>query len=167
MPPFKKSFLLIHLTDSIKLLTWCVSSAVLFHYMSETLATAMQLGKNVQSIAAASKPEGSPALDPSSSLVHPTGTSPPLKPLLLDIPVVGTPPVGHPFLGFIADPYPKRWATLLVLHLVIIVTRGPISASQRLRLKVNTALLRVKKTHPIWYWRLDLVLNNESPIQSN
>ena len=34
---------------------------------------------------------------------------PPLMPLLPDIPFVDTPPVGHPFPGFIASPTPKNW----------------------------------------------------------
>ena len=46
---FQEVFSMVNLTDSIKLLSWCISSAVPFHYMSEALATAMQQGKNVQS----------------------------------------------------------------------------------------------------------------------
>ena len=106
---FQEVFSMVSSTDSIKLLPWCVSSAVPFCYMSEALATAVQQGENVQSTTAAPKPEGSLAPDPSSSPAYPTGTPPPLIPFLPDIPFVGTPPVGHPFPGFIASPTPKKW----------------------------------------------------------
>ena len=77
--------------------------------MSEALATTMQQDKDIPNTAAAHEPEGSLALGPSSSPAYPTGTLPPLVSLLLDIPFVGTPPVGHPFPGFIASPTLKKW----------------------------------------------------------
>ena len=49
-----------------------------------------------------------PAPGPSSSLAHLTGTLPSLVPLLLDIPFVGTPPVGCLFPWFIASPTLKK-----------------------------------------------------------
>ena len=88
---FQEVFSMVSLTDSIKLLPWCVSSAVPFHYMSEVLATAMQQNKNIPTTTTIPKPQGSPALGPSSSPAHPTGILPPLVPLLLDIPFVGIP----------------------------------------------------------------------------
>ena len=48
---FEEVFSVASSTDSIKLLSWCVSSAVPFCYISEVLATAMQQGKNVESTA--------------------------------------------------------------------------------------------------------------------
>ena len=55
---FQEVFTMVCLTDLIKPLPWCVSSAVLFHYMSEVLATTMQQDENVQTTAAAPEPEG-------------------------------------------------------------------------------------------------------------
>ena len=72
------------------------------------MATATQQGENVQSTTAAPEPEGSLALGPLNSPAHPTGTPPPLIPLLPDIPIVGTLPVECPFPGFITSPTPKK-----------------------------------------------------------
>ena len=100
---FQEVFSIASLTDLIKLLPWCVSSTVPFHYMSKALSTAVQQGKNVQSTAAAPEPEGSLPPDPSSSPAHLKGTPPPLIPVLPDIPFVGTPP-GVPISWFIVSP---------------------------------------------------------------
>ena len=151
---FQEVFSMASLTDLIELLPWCVSFTVPFCYMSEALVTAMQQGGHVQSTAAAPQPEGLLVLDPSSTPDHPTGNPPLLKPLLPDIPFVGTPPVGCPFPGFIAGP-PNSGTALPAVHSAIMATRGPALAPQRLRLGVNTVLLRAMKTCLNWYWRLD------------
>ena len=104
---FQKVFSLVTSTDSIKLLSWCVSSTVPFSYMGEALATAMQQDEKVLTTAAAPEPEGSPALGPSSRPAFPTGTPPTSVPLLPDIPFVGTPPMMHPFLGPLPAPHQK------------------------------------------------------------
>ena len=108
------------LADSIKLLPWCVSAAVSLHYVNGMMAPAMPQDEDVP---AASKPEGSPALGPSSSPVHPSRTPPLPVPPLQDIPLVGTPPVGHSFAEDLA-----------------------ISTKKRSKLGVNTALHRVMRT---------------------
>ena len=106
---FQEVFSMVSLTDLIKLLPWCVSSAGPFCHVGEVLATAMQQGKNVQSTATAAELEGSLALDPSSSPAHPIGTPPLPGPPLPDIPFVGTPQVGHPFAEFLAISTEKKW----------------------------------------------------------
>ena len=53
--------------------------------------------------------EGSKALDPSDSPAHHNGTPPTPLPPLLDIPFVGTPPVGHPISRFFVNPMQKKW----------------------------------------------------------
>ena len=42
---FQEVFSMVNFTDLIKLLPWCVSSAVPFCYVGEVLATTMQQGK--------------------------------------------------------------------------------------------------------------------------
>ena len=53
--------------------------------------------------------------------------------------------------------------TLPVVHLIIITARGPMSAPQKLRYGLNSALLGATKTHLNCFWRLDpgSVLNKE------
>ena len=106
---FQEVFSMASLTDLIKLLPWCVSSTAPFYYLGYALSTAVQQSKNIQSIATALRPKGSPVLYPSSSSDLPSGTPPPLLPLLPDIPFVGTPPVGCPFPGLITSPISKKW----------------------------------------------------------
>ena len=106
---FQEVFSMASSTDAIKLLPWCLTSAVPFHYIGEALATAMQQGENSPTTTAAPKVVGSMAGGPSSSPAHPTETLPPLILLLLDIPFVVTPPVGHPYPEFIASPTPEKW----------------------------------------------------------
>ena len=74
-------------------------------------------------------------------------------PCLLDIPLVGTPPVGHPFPGFIVDPMQKSGTALPAAHLVIFARSRPLSISKKSRLGVNTALYRLRRTCPHWHWR--------------
>ena len=54
----------------------------------------------------------------------------------------------------------KSRMTLLVAHLVIIMTRGPVLAPKRLKLGVNTALHRVMRTCPNCYHKLGPALTN-------
>ena len=96
-------------TNSMKLLPWCISSAVPLHYMNKALATAAQQEEDVPATITVPKSEGSQALHPSDSPNCQTGTPPlPLLPFL-DIHFVCTPPVGHPFAGFSASPTQKKW----------------------------------------------------------
>ena len=102
---FQEVFSQVSLADSIKLLPWCISTAVPLCYVSGMMATAMQQDKDIP---AASKPEGSVAPGPSSCPVDPPRTPPLPVPLLLDILLVGTPPVGHPFAEFLAISTQKK-----------------------------------------------------------
>ena len=145
---FQEVFSWASLADSIKLLSWCKSSAVPLHYMSRPLATAMQQDKGIPVTPTASEPEDSPAPDPSSSPACPPGTLPLPVPPLPDIPFLGSPQWGAHLLSSLPSPHRKCRTTLPVAHLVIIVTRGPMSTPKRLRLGVNTALHRVMRTHP-------------------
>ena len=77
-------------------------------------------------------------------------------PLLLDLPFMGTPPVGHPFGEFLAIP------TLLpTVHLMSITSRGPTLTPKRSELGVNKDLDRVRRTYPNWSWELGPASNNE------
>ena len=105
---FQKVFSQMSSTDSIKLLPWCVSSAVALHYINEVLATAAQWEEDIPWTATVPDPESSQVLNPPDSPAHHTGIPTPLVPPLLDIPIVGTPLVGHPFAWFIVDPMQKR-----------------------------------------------------------
>ena len=91
--------------DYIKSLPWHISVAVPLYYMSGMMATATQQDEDVP---AAFKPEGSPAPGPLSSPVHPPRTPPLPVPPLLDIPMVGTPPVGQAFAEFLAISKQKK-----------------------------------------------------------
>ena len=102
---FQEVFSQVILADSIKLLPWCISVAVLLCYMNRMMATALQEDENVT---AASEPEGSLAPGPSSSPVHPPGTPPLPVPSLPDISFIGTPSVGHSFAEFLAISIQKK-----------------------------------------------------------
>ena len=106
---FQEVFSQASSTNSIKLLSWCISSTVPLCYMSGVLATAMQQNEDIPATTTAAKPDGSLAPGPSSSPAHPPGTPPLPVHSLLDILFVGTPPVGHPFAEFLAIPKQKRW----------------------------------------------------------
>ena len=106
---FQEVFSLVSLTNSIKLLSWCVSPTVPLCYMSGTLATIMQQDEEIPTTTNASELEGSPAAGPSSSPTHPPGIQPLPVPPLLDIPFVGTPPVRCLFAEVLAIPTKKTW----------------------------------------------------------
>ena len=97
------------LATSIKLLPWCISFTVPSHYMSGALVNTTQQGKNVPATTVAVKLGESPTLGSSSSPAYLTDTLPPPAPILPDLPFVGTPPVGHPFVEFIAISSQKKW----------------------------------------------------------
>ena len=105
---FQEVFSQANLTNSIKLLPWCVSSTFPFHYMSEVLATTMQQNEDIPATITVPKLEGSLALGPSNSPAYQTGTLPLPVPPLPDIPFVGTPQVGLCFAWFIASPTQKK-----------------------------------------------------------
>ena len=127
----------------------------------ETLASAMQQGENFQSTVTVHEPEGSSALNPSSSLVHTTGTPPALIPLLPDIPLCRHSPSRGLFPGFIASPTPKKWDHF---------SGGSLGNHCYKRTHISSPEVEVRSEHssawgdkniPNWCWRLDAALNNE------
>ena len=97
-------FTMASLWKSIKLLPWCVSSAVPPHYISEALVVATWQGKNTPPSAVAPKPYELPTLGSSQfSLSNWHSSSP--GPLLPDLPFVSTPP----FSEFLAISTQKKW----------------------------------------------------------
>ena len=113
---FQEVFSQASSTDMVKLVPWCISSAIPLCYMNEVLATMVQQREDIAVTTTAPEPEGSQALAPSDSPSHQTGTPHLPVPPLLDIPFVGTSLVGCPFTGFIVDPYRKsrplfQWCT--------------------------------------------------------
>ena len=94
--------------DQVVALVHLLCSPPLLHEMSDTLATGVQQDEDVPATSTVPEPEGSQALGPPNSPAHHTGTLPFPVPHLLDIPFVGTPLVGHPFIGFIASPTQKK-----------------------------------------------------------
>ena len=123
-----------------------ISSMVPSHYISEVLVTATQLSENAPATTAVPKPEEAPTLVPFNSPAHLSETPPPIIPLLLDLPFMGTPPVWCPFADFLAISTQKSRTTLLVVHLTIIATRGPASTPKRSKLGVITASTCGEKT---------------------
>ena len=101
---FQEVFSQVSLADSMKLLPWCISSAVLLHYMSRALATTAQQDEDVPATTTASEPKDSLAQGPSSSQACLPRTPPLPVPSLPDILFVGTPPVGCPFAEFLPIP---------------------------------------------------------------
>ena len=81
------------------------------------MATAVQQEEDIPVTIAVPMLEGSQAPDPSDSLAHQTGTPPvPVAPFL-DIPFVGTPPVGCPFFGIQGWPLTGKVGLLPQWHL--------------------------------------------------
>ena len=109
---FQEVFSQASLTEAVKLLSWCIPVVVPFHYISGTVITAAQQDKGISTISkpclTRSEPElephGSLAPGPSGGLTPLPGTSPLSMPSLPDIPLAGTPLVGHPFSDFLAIP---------------------------------------------------------------
>ena len=73
---FQVVFSQISSTDSVKLLPWCISSAVPLHYMNEVLATAAQQREGAPATTLTLKKGGSQALAYSNSLAHQAETPP-------------------------------------------------------------------------------------------
>ena len=152
-------FSMARATDLIMLLPWCVANALLFCYMSEVMAMAIKQDEDIPATTSVSEPEGSTALGCSSSPAHPTGT-PPLVPLLPDIPFVGTTLLWCLFPEFTAGPTQTKWDHSSSGSLDSHQKRGPMSASKKFRLKVSTTLSRMMNTHLNWHQRQDLALLN-------
>ena len=99
---FREVFAMESPMELIKLLPWCISSAVPSQYINKALGTATQLGENAPATTVVPKSEGSPDLGSSDSPACLSETPPPIIPLLLDVPFMDTPPVGHSFAEFLA-----------------------------------------------------------------
>ena len=95
--------------ELIKLLPWCISSAVPSQYINEALVTAVWLGENTPATTAVPETSGvthSGAFWQSNS---PSETPLPIIPLLPDLPFMGTPLVGYTFDEFLATSRQKKW----------------------------------------------------------
>ena len=153
---FQEVFAMTILTESIKLLPWCIPSAVSSQYISEALVTTMQLGKNTPATIAVPEPKQSTSLGPSSRPTHCSETPPSIIPLLPDLPLMGTPPVGCPFAEFLATSTQKKQ------DCSSITARGPVLTPKKLKMRVVTAALRATITCQNPYPRLGLALNKGS-----
>ena len=108
--PLSKSFFLVTSSaNSVKLLPWCISSGIPFHNMHDTLPSTTWQGGNIPATVAAPEQEESPTVGLSSIPAYLTETPPPILPLLLDLPLVGTLPMGHPFFKSTSSPLQKKW----------------------------------------------------------
>ena len=107
---FQEVFSQASLTEAVKLLSWCISTAVPFCYISIAVTTAAQQDEGIPTIhepcptASQSEPHGTLAPGPSGGLTPPPGTSPLPESSLPDIPLAGTPLVRCPFSDFLAVP---------------------------------------------------------------
>ena len=103
-----------------------------------------------------------PTLGPSSSPAHLTETHPPIVPLLLDLPFVGTPPMGCPFFestaGLFAEKVgPCSPSSSFGNHHAV---RGHMFCSPEAEVRSeHSSVHGVMKTCPNWYHRLDPVLS--------
>ena len=104
---FQEIFLMTSLSNSVKLLPWCISSAVPLGYMDDMLVPAMQKDETAPATLGMPEPEEPPAPGLSSSPAHPTEI-PPAIPLLLDLPFEGTPSMGCSFFKSLASPSQKK-----------------------------------------------------------
>ena len=93
-------------TEAIKLLPWCISATVPFHYISETTTTAAQQDEGISIVSKACptvpEPHSLPVPGPSGVL-----TPPPPVSSLPDIPLEGIPLLGCPFAGLTIPPLGK------------------------------------------------------------
>ena len=107
---FQEVFSQVTLTEAVKLLTWCISVAVPFHYISRAVISAAQQDEGVTNISkpcptsSESEPHGSLAPGPSGGLTPPLGTPPLPVSSLPDISLTGTPLVGYPLSNFLVIP---------------------------------------------------------------
>ena len=128
---FQEVFLRTSSANSVKLLPWCISPSIPFHYMDDALVTAMWQGRNAPATMAAPKPEEPPTQGLSSSPVHQTETPPPIIPLLPYILFMSTLPWGTHSLSPLPTLCRKSGTTLPVALSVITAVRGPTSIPQR------------------------------------
>ena len=91
--------------EAIKLLPWCISMVVPLYYICEVTATAAQQDVVISIVSGPcptvpeSEPHGSPVPGPSGVPTPSPVTSPSPVSSLLDIPLEGTPLLGHSFAG--------------------------------------------------------------------
>ena len=99
-------------TEAIKLLPWCISVAVPFCYVSEATTMATQQDEDVSTISGpcptVPEPCDLPVPCPSRVPMPPMATSPLPVSSLPDIPLAGTPLLGHPF-ACLAIPSKGKW----------------------------------------------------------
>ena len=159
---FQAVFSQVSSTDSIKLLPWYISPVVPLCYMNEALATSVQQDEDISVTTTVPKLEDSQAPDPSDSPACQTGTPLLWMHPLLDIPFNGTPPqLGAHLLDSLPAPHRESGTTLQAVPSMTNVISRPMLTPRRLRSRANTALHRVMKTHPNWYWRLGPALNHK------
>ena len=111
---FQEVFLEMSLMDSIRLLPWCISTtsspgALPPCYMREALATAVQQIVEALMAVTVLESEGWQALVSTSSPAHQMETSPIPIPVLLNMPLIGTPPVGCTLVGLLINPQHTKW----------------------------------------------------------
>ena len=109
---FQEVFFWASLIEAVNLLPCCISAAVPFHYLSGAVTIAAQQDEGIPPMSkpcpTASKPESKPephgSLAPGTSgcLTPPPETPPLPASSLPDIPLAGTPLVGHLFSDFLA-----------------------------------------------------------------
>ena len=103
-------------TEAVMLLPWCIPASVHFCYISGAITIAAQQDKDIPMVSESCptvpepepEPHGSPAPGPSGGLTPPPGTQPLPLSSLPNIPLAGTPLVGHPFSDFLAIPSQSR-----------------------------------------------------------
>ena len=112
---FQEVFLPVDSTYAVKLLLRRVTVVVPLHYISGAVATATQLVEDIPSMSelCPTEPEPEPcglqAPGPSRALTSPPGTSPSLVSSIPDIPLSGTPLVGHPFPYLSTTSSQEKW----------------------------------------------------------
>ena len=94
-------------TEAIKLLPWCVSVVVPFHYIRRAAAMTAQQDEGISIVSGpcptVPEPElhGLPVPGPSGGMTPPLVTCPLPIPSLADILLAGTPLLEHPFADFL------------------------------------------------------------------
>ena len=143
--------------EAVKLLPWCVTVALPFHYMGGSGGYCCLTGRGHPLYVRttpyrALKPRvmwPSPAPGPCRVLTSPPGTSPPLVSFIPDIPLSGTALVGQPFPFLSMTSSQEKGRTILpVVHLTILKLRGPMSPLPKLRWGVSIAPHRETTIHP-------------------
>ena len=141
------------LMEAVKLLPWCISAVVPFHYISRDATTATQPDESVPIISRPHpmvpepEPCGSPVPGPSGVTI-PSMTSPLPVSSLPDMPLAGTPLLGCPF-DDLANTSKGKWDHSPSVTPNIFMLRGHTLPPQKLRLGVSTAPHRVMTIHLI------------------